>query len=114
MQDWSRDGFASSRATDFEGLSRAPPPSGGGQVRHGVIDRVDCSLLTVSDFIERYEKACRPVVIRGVPEAEGWSAPQRWAPDELVGNPKLRSYTFKCGEDDDGRSIRVTIKHFLQ
>lgn len=40
------------------------------------IERVHIDNITVHEFIEKYEKGSRPVIIQGV--AEGWPAWQTW------------------------------------
>ena len=106
-QDWGRDGFATTRAADFEALARLPDYAGEGcAVGHGEVARVHCRDLSVRAFIEDYEKMGKPVVIAGVPEREGWRAPEAWASPSAL-KRRYRRYTFKCGEDDDGKSVRV-------
>lgn len=75
---------------------------------------MSCRDLTPEEFIERYEKTNTPLIIEGVPEAEGWRAEERWEPRELLASEQLEKYTFKCGEDDDGKSVRVRLKHFFK
>jgi len=43
-----------------------------------------------------------------------WDALNRWSLDELMADERLRERTFKCGEDDDGNTIRLKLKHFLR
>lgn len=113
-QDWSRDGFATTRAADFEALARLPDyVAEGVMVGHGAIARAKARELSVERFIERFEKAVTPVVIDGVPAREGWAAPEAWASFSAL-KRRYRRYTFKCGEDDDGRSVRVRLKHFFK
>jgi histone arginine demethylase JMJD6 len=70
--------------------------------------------LSPRDFIERFEKTSTPLIIEGIPRAEGWAAVDMWSATELLSNEQLSKYTFKCGEDDDGRSVRVRLKHFFK
>lgn len=76
----------------------------------GAIDRVDINKITVEEFLERYERASRPCILTGA--AEIWPANKRWRVCEL-----LRSYgdsLFKCGESDNGRKLKVTLKEYLE
>jgi histone arginine demethylase JMJD6 len=68
--------------------------------------------MSVEDFIERYEKPALPVIIEGIPKAESWAAVENWDLGKL--NRRYRNRRLKCGEDDDGYSVRVKLKHFLQ
>ena len=115
LKDWGRDGFATRRPADFEALAHLPSPAQQAQenVKVGEVDRVHARDLPPAAFIEQYEKACKPVVIQGVPTEEGWGAAHRWASDKEL-RRRFRKYNFKCGEDDDGRSVRVRLKHFFK
>lgn len=41
-----------------------------------------------------------------------WAALTKWSIQSLSTNPTLRERPFKCGEDDDGKSIKLKLKHF--
>jgi hypothetical protein len=43
-----------------------------------------------------------------------WNALDRWTVDSLEKDCDLRDYKLKCGEDDDGYSVRLKLKHFLK
>ena len=43
-----------------------------------------------------------------------WPALRRWSLSNLATDPHLRSRPLKCGEDDDGYTIRVKLRHFLK
>lgn len=45
---------------------------------------------------------------------EAWPAIQNWTFEGLRNNSDLRDCFFKCGEDDDGHSVKVKLKHFLR
>lgn len=76
------------------------------------IKREHCSELTVERFVEEYEKPSVPVVIEGVPEAEGWGAVHNWTLKKL--RRHYKRVQLKCGEDDDGKSIRMKFKYFAK
>lgn len=65
--EWGREGFAGS------GICELPVDEAGG------IKREHCSQLSVQRFIDEYERPYKPVVIDGVPEAEGWGALKNWS-----------------------------------
>lgn len=117
LKDWGRDGLATDRKLDFAGLDYLPSPHTQHrqpqQHRAGTVDRVHCRDLSPEAFVEQYEKLSKPLVIQGVPESEGWRATERWASEGAL-RRRFRKYAFKCGEDDDGRSIRVRLKHFFK
>jgi len=43
-----------------------------------------------------------------------WPAVHRWSLDKLINDPDLAERGFKCGEDDDGYTIRMKLKYFIQ
>lgn len=43
-----------------------------------------------------------------------WKALEAWTLESLLQNSMLRERSLKCGEDDDGRSIRMKLKHFIR
>jgi histone arginine demethylase JMJD6 len=55
-----------------------------------------------------------PCVIQGIPTHEQWPAVHKWTFSNLAKDQELAERLFKCGEDDDGRSVKVKLKHFLQ
>ena len=65
--------------------------------------------IGLDEFIEKYEKGSKPVIIQGI--AERWPAFTCWQLDKL-----LESYghgRFKIGESDSGRKLRVTLAEFV-
>uniref|UniRef100_H3G5H1 JmjC domain-containing protein n=2 Tax=Phytophthora ramorum TaxID=164328 RepID=H3G5H1_PHYRM len=75
------------------------------------IKREHCSELSVKRFIEEYESPMVPVVIDGIPEADGWGAVKHWPLKKL--RKKYKRVELKCGEDDNGKSIRMKFKYFM-
>jgi histone arginine demethylase JMJD6 len=47
-------------------------------------------------------------------ETTPWKAQESWTLEALEKNLMLNSRVFKCGEDDDGKNIKVKLKHFLK
>ena len=43
-----------------------------------------------------------------------WPAVHRWSLDKLINDPDLADRGFKCGEDDDGYTIRMKLSYFIQ
>ena len=82
---------------------------------------LNAETLTPQQFSNDYEAKKVPVVIRNIPdghdggkEAPAWVATTRWGFFNLENDPELRERRFKCGEDDDGNSIKIKMKHFLK
>lgn len=82
---------------------------------------LNAETLTPQQFADDYEAKKVPVVIRNIPngfdggkEAPAWIATTRWGFFNLENDPELRERPFKCGEDDDGNSIKIKMKHFLK
>ena len=105
LKDWSRDGFATTRSSEFESLA-AGRCEGAERVC-----RLDYGVLCAAAFARDYELTSTPVIVRDVPAREGWSA-AGWSYDGFFGDSAFRGLRMKCGEDDDGRTIRVTLKDF--
>ncbi|VDO12293.1 unnamed protein product, partial [Brugia timori] len=74
------------------------------------IERVDASKITVEEFAEKYELRHVPVVLTGLTTC--WSATRKWSIPMLL--KKYRNQRFKCGEGDDGRSVKLKMKYFLE
>ena len=110
LKDWSRDGFATKRAADFEAL-RARNWAEDPTCRCRIAVE-NCATLTPAQFVERYERTYTPVLLRGCINEQNWPAKERWTIDRL--KEDFRDRRFKCGEDDDGRTIRVTMRDFAK
>ena len=48
------------------------------------------------------------------PQMKEWPAIQRWSLTALANDYTLRDRALKCGEDDDGYTIRIKLKYFLR
>lgn len=59
------------------------------------LERVDASNLSVEQFVERYERPRRPVMLTGL--CGGWRAAHEWTPDKLL--ERLGECKFKVGAD---------------
>jgi len=74
-------------------------------------DRVHCDDLSIEQFVEKYEKPYLPVMISGL--ADKWPAIKNWTLTQLSQGP-YRDLPMKCGEDDEGYSIKTKLKYFVQ
>jgi len=104
LKQWDRDGFATRRSQEFENLRTDPPTQ-------NTFQRFSSNELSTEEFINQFERPSIPVIFSDVPQVERWSARYNWAFDCL--EDKYSEVRMKCGEDDDGYSIRVKFRHFM-
>jgi len=113
----NRPGDASGGTTFTSSIS--PPPRNLPMI-------LDGKTVTREDFAANFEATETPCVIRNVPAGydgapdgasaaiEPWPALERWRFGALKKSGDLGERVFKCGEDDDGDSIKVKLRHFLR
>lgn len=82
---------------------------------------LDAQSLSTDDFTSNYEAKEIPCVIKsiaaGYDDAQfvgsTWPAVDKWPLEKLKTCNDLSERQFKCGEDDDGDSIKVKLRHFI-
>ena len=66
--------------------------------------------MSVEEFIERFEKPGRPVIIQGI--ADEWPGKSEWQIKRLV--ERFGDSMFKVGESDSGRKLKVTLNEYIE
>ncbi|CAI2351383.1 unnamed protein product [Caenorhabditis sp. 36 PRJEB53466] len=72
------------------------------------IQRIDGRTISVEDFRRDFERPRIPVILAGL--TEDWAANEKWSVERL--SKKYRNQNFKCGEDDNGNSVRMKMKYY--
>lgn len=73
------------------------------------LERINQDQVSEEEFIRRFELPYLPVAIEGV--SKKWSANYKWTLERLA--KKFRNQKFKCGEDDEGYSVKLKIKYYV-
>lgn len=97
---------------------------------------LDARYVSPTEFHIKYESHRIPVIISHIPQGYGynflsatkndpeertlhchrlrpWPALNNWTLPSLEENKLLREKKFKCGEDDNGNSIKISLENFL-
>lgn len=122
LGDWQRykffdtfDSLRTSYTTTVENVSKIRPVSytrgPGRQPICQWLDHIRAQDYSIERFANEYEKPSYPVVVEGL--ADHWPARRKWTLPALAAG-SYRDTKFKIGEDDDGNSIKVKLKYFMQ
>jgi len=74
------------------------------------LERISVHETSTAEFFRRFEQPYVPVVIRGC--ADRWQARQKWTVQRLA--HKYRNQKFKCGEDNEGYSVKMKMKYYVE
>lgn len=74
------------------------------------VPRISEDDMTEAEFIAKFEKNYIPVVISDA--QRNWQANKKWTKERI--RKKYRNQRFKCGEDDDGYSVKLKMKYFIE
>ena len=110
LKNWERDGLFES-FPDYLQTILDRPPYEHFLLQEGLPENIpvvlDGRTLSTDSFQQNYEAKQIPSVITSLPERDEWQAVHAWKLDTLEADEELKNRYFKCGEDDDGKSVKV-------
>jgi len=74
------------------------------------LPRLSVHQVDKKEFREKYEDPGVACAITGV--TDNWSASEKWTLERLA--KKYRNQKFKCGEDDEGYSVKLKMKYYME
>ncbi|NP_001296707.1 bifunctional arginine demethylase and lysyl-hydroxylase PSR [Hydra vulgaris] len=96
-EGWTRLGYANNFDLSYQHIKDTLP-------------RIHCKSISHDEFIARYEKPRIPVILTGC--TDSWLANQKWKLSSLA--KKYRNQKFKVGEDNDGFSVKMKMKYYIE
>lgn len=72
--------------------------------------RIHADEVSVEEFIEKFEKPCRPVIIQGI--TKNWPGQELWQINKLI--ERFGESMFKIGESDSGRKLKVSLNEYIE
>ena len=125
LKDWECDGLHEefhefAQSLPEEPSEFIPTRNAHATTRSNLPAILDASVVSANEFWHKFEGHSIPCLINNIPNGyDGgnyvgeWPAVRKWTFDSFEESP-LRERVFKCGEDDDGNSIKVKLKYFLR
>lgn len=74
------------------------------------VPRLDVKTTSHEFFVNNYESQYKPTVLTEV--TNDWLAKKNWNFHDLAS--KYRNERFKCGEDNDGYTVKMKMKYFVE
>lgn len=105
LPNWSKDNYFHKQTEVCDKVLQGKDPN-----FKDNMDRIHADKVTVEEFIERFEKPGRPVIIQGI--SSKWPGKESWKINQLV--ERFGESNFKVGESDSGRKLKVTLNEYIE